>query len=324
MTSSAGTTPFLPGVLRQATEIVYHYTSAQGLLGIIGNNSLWASEASSMNDIAEIDQGWLTIERLLKDKANSEARDKLLMVPDWARRRPAEVFLLSASARRDDANQWQNYADHGRGYALGLDPKGLLAVRSWAEEPGPEEGLPTPSPPLIDFAGAVFVSPWRHVVYDEDAVSSALDELIEEVPRIRQRIHLAPTEEDYVQQAEIEWISLWQSLEAVAHLYKPAGFSGENEVRATVTAIAPAAHVHFRSGSNGIISYVNLTSPPDRHASVVRRKREHLEPPMGALPIVEVMLGPGLPRVNLATVERLLDAHDLPDVRVSRSTLSLR
>ena len=139
MTRASEVTPFIPRVLRPATHMIYHYTSASGFLGIIRQGSLWASEASSLNDVAEIDQGWETIERLLQEKAKSDARDKLLAVPEWARRSQAEVFLLSASSRRDDANQWQNYADHGRGYAVGLNPRALLAVRSWAEEPEQED-----------------------------------------------------------------------------------------------------------------------------------------------------------------------------------------
>ena len=44
--------------IRPAKEPVYHYTSAVGLLGIVENHELWATEAIGMNDMAEVHQGW--------------------------------------------------------------------------------------------------------------------------------------------------------------------------------------------------------------------------------------------------------------------------
>lgn len=35
-------------------ELLYHYTTLTGLLGIVGSNKLWASDIRYMNDSAEL------------------------------------------------------------------------------------------------------------------------------------------------------------------------------------------------------------------------------------------------------------------------------
>lgn len=292
---------------------VFHYTNSQGLLGMLETKVLWASEASSLNDLAEVRQGWDLIYDLLKARPHSEGRDTLLEVPDWSTRRQNEVFVLSASTASDDANQWRGYAGND-GYAVGLDTTRDLAVRTDAHK----------SSASADWAdigamirSTVFVSPWYQVLYDEQPLEAALDELIAEVPRIRARAQAEPTWEDANTRWKEEEAELWHLLGTLAHLVKAPGWRGENEVRIVATAIIPEAHIQHRAGTRGITSYMELTGAAYGHP-----QRSTVFNP-NPLPITTVKLGPGLPGENRATITRLLNQSGVT-ATVSSSSLPMR
>jgi hypothetical protein len=93
---------------------VFHYTSSVRLFGSIETGSLWASQASSLNDVAEVRQGWQLIQEILDAQPDSEIVDMLKGFADNPRKAQHEVYLLCASTNGDDANQWRLYADDGR------------------------------------------------------------------------------------------------------------------------------------------------------------------------------------------------------------------
>src|SRR5688500_7653985 len=110
---------------------VYHYTSAAGLLGIVSTGQLRASEASALNDLAEIELGWQAIEKCVSTAAESNGMKHVAGLIKNARRDPKhQVFVLSGTTAGDDANQWRLYADEGKGYAIELDGSVPLAVVS--------------------------------------------------------------------------------------------------------------------------------------------------------------------------------------------------
>jgi hypothetical protein len=87
-------TPLLPAAVRPASGSVFHYTSAQGLLGIIPSGKVWASEASSLNDLAEVRQGWETISRVLMTLTDSEGRQLLIDFAERPMKATHEVFVF--------------------------------------------------------------------------------------------------------------------------------------------------------------------------------------------------------------------------------------
>ena len=107
------------GPLAPVSDPIYHYTSGDGLLGALTSRRLWASQATSLNDHAEIRQGWdLIIEELrhLLD-AHPDDGDLAAMV-SWSRNpvdQVRHVCVLCASLRGDDAAQWRLYGGASRG-----------------------------------------------------------------------------------------------------------------------------------------------------------------------------------------------------------------
>lgn len=112
------TTSALTAEAKSADGPIYHYTDPAGMLGIITGRVLWATEASGMNDLAEIRQGWEFIRKWLATQSQDD--DVLSDMRDVARAGPEEmwygtapsvdnVFVLCATQAGDDANQWRLY-----------------------------------------------------------------------------------------------------------------------------------------------------------------------------------------------------------------------
>ena len=91
--------------IRKVTTSVFHYTSSEGLIGILESKRLWASEASSLNDLAEIRQGWDSINDWLKTQPKSDVVDLLSAHAADPMKGKHEVFVLCGSSADDEATQ---------------------------------------------------------------------------------------------------------------------------------------------------------------------------------------------------------------------------
>lgn len=114
-------------IASQAPETLYHYTSASGALGIIGQGLLWATEASYLNDSSEL---LYTLDKL-KDAWEDEYKklDELMPVlPGMSEaiqnRMYGATFIACLCEKKDLLSQWRGYAFPG-GYAIGFDTRTL-------------------------------------------------------------------------------------------------------------------------------------------------------------------------------------------------------
>lgn len=108
------------------TRVVYHYTSAAGLIGILGSGVLRGTSASFLNDTSEIEHGLSICKAVLEEergaRASSEER-KLLertlgLLGDEVQLH--EVYLTSFSARRDVLSQWRGYGSSEGRFCIGF------------------------------------------------------------------------------------------------------------------------------------------------------------------------------------------------------------
>jgi hypothetical protein len=111
---SPGELPELP----EGTEpdILYHYTDAGGLLGIVTNKCLWASEVWYMNDTREALYGLDTIKRSLQSMApasgaesdvRTEALKRLANLPNQDD--IVQSYIACLSKEGDQLSQWRAY-----------------------------------------------------------------------------------------------------------------------------------------------------------------------------------------------------------------------
>lgn len=323
------TNVLMPSSLREATEPVYHYTSSQGLLGLVQTGCVWASEATSLNDLAEVRHGWDVVKAWLARQPASEAVDLLTQMANDPFDKKHEVFVLSGSTARDDANQWRLYAQGGNGYALELDPRVDLAAIS--DAPKTKRTLKSSDGKRTQNIGwylgeSATVTPWYHVLYTEDEVAAALRELLTVTDRELPKLQDARDDLEYAEFRDVLSGQALEALGAVAHLVKGAGFSGEREVRVVATFMLANQHIRYRQGPHGVVSYGVLTRAPKGHPPhrVLHWSKKSRDKRPKPLPIRSVRLGPLLNKEHVSTVRRLLISNGVKSAPVRRSKVKLR
>lgn len=112
-------------------ERLYHYTSFNGLLGIVHSRSLWASDIRYMNDSAELKHtADLISAEISRRIAAGHARPDLLnQFLDWVTHRITNGHMLFAASFRSNGNllsQWRGYSRHGKGVSVGFDPEYIM------------------------------------------------------------------------------------------------------------------------------------------------------------------------------------------------------
>ena len=108
---------------------LYHYTSLQGLIGIITGKSIWASHCEFLNDSSEFNHALSFAKGY---SSNIYMEDDYLAASGWAIRDALEhmvkheVFVSSFSERNDLLSQWRGYCPQGAGVSIGFDQRLLL------------------------------------------------------------------------------------------------------------------------------------------------------------------------------------------------------
>ncbi len=102
--------------MRVPPATLYHYTSADGLNGIFGSHSVWASSISYLNDEDEFGYAFRRMTKLLKAlvRMRPEFDHWLREVSDYgARSAGVHIGVFSLSEEADQLSQWRGYAPSG-------------------------------------------------------------------------------------------------------------------------------------------------------------------------------------------------------------------
>lgn len=310
--------------LRAYSGPVHHYTSPAGLHAIVTTGQLRASEASSLNDLAEVTLGWRAIELWASAQRKSIGVKYVRQGMKRSRRDPQhQVFVLSGTTAGDDANQWRLYGDDGRGYALRLDGAAPLSVVSLDPKPSPQHRA---FGRVTDFVNVV---PWHHVIYRKRDLDRALKALVNHAATELARVAAIADQQGRDHGYEVLGEEVDDELALIAHLFKAGGFAGEKEVRVVARFMWSGRHVGYRAGAYGIAGHVYLIArDPARGTGRVVRvpdmrgagKPGFVHPVL----VTGVRLGPLVHKGNKETVRALLRGHALDTARVRRSQVPLR
>lgn len=104
--------------------LLYHYTDARGLYGIVTSQQLWCSDAGFVNDAQEIQYGLGLIDRIITSLIDEPDRSEnsrrfLKNTRVWVRSHH-RVFIACFCEKPNLLSQWKTYADRGGGYVLGF------------------------------------------------------------------------------------------------------------------------------------------------------------------------------------------------------------
>lgn len=110
---------------------IYHYTGAEGLLGILQTNRLWATSAYHLNDSSEIEYGCRLVLEVLDEWVEANRDNKvfgadvlrglrgLFMNPLSQSFRSRTIYVACFCHRGNLLSQWRAYGQKG-GYSLGF------------------------------------------------------------------------------------------------------------------------------------------------------------------------------------------------------------
>lgn len=109
-------------------DILYHYTSVEGALGILGSGSVRASMIHYMNDARELRHALdLAEERIFEIAHRHENYARELCSEFITAVQLIAVYVFSLSPHRDQLSQWRAYGGSG-GYAIGIAGSHLQQV----------------------------------------------------------------------------------------------------------------------------------------------------------------------------------------------------
>ena len=295
---------------------VHHYTDTGGLIGIVQNKSLWATNIRFLNDSLEYDFGLQAVtdalnnslERL-RDKNSGEfpytsklqnsVEKAITLLRGVGAPTKDGQFICCFSKLGDDLSQWRGYAQEGYciSFYRGKLTEGVL--ESQAEE-GSVRHQDVAYGGTLDWTLAHHandaLSGMNHVLHDPKFSPAELgihpdETTFGEIARNNDRDRLA---------ALVGALSFLNEIPFM----KEDGFSDEQEMR---ICVSNPTEVKFRPSRIGPIPYIELPFNPDS--------------------IKSITVGPGLNiELRQATLEYLLRAEFGKDhgIQVKKTTLSFR
>ena len=262
-------------------DILYHYTSQAGLLGILASDRIWATDIYALNDWTEFRLLFTSASmQLLANAFNSglpddiDAEAKKMMIdrvlaernfpmqleiikadPPYGERKG--VFVCSFTAEGDILSQWRGYSYSSQGFSLGFDTA-LLKKQL--------EAVHTPDTPTELF----------ECIYDEARIRERIRDLgrkaAEGYRKLKERNEIVPAcfttlrnpSENYRKHSSYldrSFIFATVPFFRLAAQFKHHGFQEEREWRVLCLAFWKTLlpdKVKFRGGQFGPTSYVEL------------------------------------------------------------------
>lgn len=216
-------------------DLLFHYTSPDGAIGIIKNECLWATDIRFLNDSEEFIHGCKLVKEIAaKIKSgeidhgfNENFLEYLLSAIDSlvdGRDSSVTAYVISFSGQNDSLNQWRAYSGDS-GYALGWNIDMLRR--------------------LAKFRGAKLVK----CIYEEDEQRKFVRRIIKLVA------HKIKNMEDDMWKGCISSYVIKYILQRFMPRLKNIAFMDEQEWRIVITRDEP---IKFRSGRLGITPYVDF------------------------------------------------------------------
>lgn len=286
----------------QATPppLLFHYTNAAGMRGILDSSRLWATNYRFLNDASEVSYAMALFTSVVQEQLANCDSD---VVAEFLGRtlRTANAFegmfdcYVACFCERDDLlNQWRVYAEAGGGYALGFHSR-EIGLRAGELQPSQDFML-------------------RKVLYEEKLQRQLLSEVLSVAA---ETLHAA-TKGVSVADANnlIARCCQFVRAESADYLicFKHPAFSVEEEWRLChVVGPGEDDHVLFRDGAYGLTPYVSLDPSPMAGVHMDR------------LPLARITHGPvSDPRNVRFALEKLLRTKGYAFAEVSGSMLPLR
>jgi hypothetical protein len=247
--------------------VLHHYTTAAGLMGIIGSQRVWGTNARFLNDPSEVRYALKVISEAVAEREKPylvarSAEPALERVPDilarlmgarepkievWAKQlleifdQQREIYVASFCEDGDLLSQWRGYAAAGGGYAIGIttdeiwgatDARPSVILRKVIYDPEVQRRV---------------VSQWVQCMFDVDlAWRRARQEKIRDA--LQERSHKEPGHGDQVQPSVSRWLPQFSVFKA----FRPAqeeSMKWVTEIETTVTRFLAECLITFKDAA---------------------------------------------------------------------------
>jgi hypothetical protein len=263
-------------------DVVHHYTTAEGLFGIVSKGILWGTNFAYMNDEKEILYGRDLVRELLATRLTTEQRNTPLYLTLTALDdalsgvgEKLDLYVTCFCAEPDLLGLWRAYGPEG-GYSIGF---------RFGERP---------SVAVPHF--------WTKVLYDPATQRAKVEAVIASA---EEAIRKGQSEDPHFL-AEVA-TAVGTRLVTRLSSFKAKAFAEEREWR-TVHMFEESDRVEFARPYGALRPYVELWGSSERAAS------DHL-------PIEEVHVGPPATPQRIRAAELLLRRFGYSDVRVLPSSI---
>lgn len=107
-------------------EIIYHYTTQEGLLGILNERAIWATKMHYLNDASELIEpfriGTEELDRLSLLQKENEDKEIVLNLRNSIPYSEAQNYcVVSFCSHGDLLSQWRAYGSFGSAYSIGFN-----------------------------------------------------------------------------------------------------------------------------------------------------------------------------------------------------------
>ncbi|MBG0741098.1 hypothetical protein IV500_17140 [Paeniglutamicibacter antarcticus] len=285
--------------------IVWHYTNASGLAGIIRENVLWASSTAFMNDHQELRTGTDLLQGLLaRHGPNLDPQvvaDVRAMVRSATTQDRYKTFIACACKDANNLTMWRNYTGPDVGFAVGLSPDKALSVRrqrAMTREMVAKMGFLDKDSEDEVFDGARWDMGsfgWQETVYDPKKQLDTAWGLLRDL----ENTAVARRNGRTIEKHELDVMT---EINRDLQTFKHPGFKDEQETRVVCTAAlhTDLVYVKHRPSRYGIVPYVELCLPAESRSDLPfepiltedPRYTSNTPEPVQELPIVGIAVGP--------------------------------
>lgn len=232
------------------STLLHHYTTLDGMRGIIKDRALWYSHVSSLNDPLEIQHGQKIVTEVLNDAMKQENREDLRA---FLRNMLVHIqafgtilfhpFIACFCKSGNLLSQWRGYADRGGGYCLGFEFSSATRFTSDLERLGDGK------PPFL-----------RKVIYIEQQQRELVQTYVDSAVEGAKMALDGGVASQYSDPPTVTAVMASQAVNVLLDMllsFKHSAFQEENEwrlVRITREDHEPE-HLQFRETAGGLAPY---------------------------------------------------------------------
>jgi hypothetical protein len=285
--------------MEESDKILYHYTSLEGLLGIIESKSIWATNILYLNDASELNYSMgLLIDQISTFKNDITIDSEWLYRLNFYDRLIENInkiildtehfvfFVCSFSEEKDLLSQWRGYCPEGIGFSLGFSSRNIEQCSK-------------------------FNKCWlRKCIYDEKKQISKIRGLIEKIS-LRYKARHSTEERD--EQEILLFADLVMDFIELAPTFKHPKFKEEKEwrliTRKNYLRDKAIKAIKYRIGKSMVVPYIEILLPSEGESLFIN----------------QIVVGPTHESIlSKASVEMLLKSKNVKIDKVQYSTIPYR